>query len=154
MNYIQKMRQHVGDDCLIVIGAGVIIEQDEKILLEQRADNGLWGIPGGLIEIGEKVKDAAIREVTEETGLIPKEVALFGIYSGADYIVTYPNGDEVYSVSIIFYTKQFDGELTISDESKQLRFVSREEMKDVEINPPHKEFVSDWVEGKMDINIY
>ncbi|RXK17519.1 NUDIX hydrolase [Macrococcus sp. DPC7161] len=154
MNYIQRMRQRVGHDCLIVIGAGVIIEQNEKILLEQRVDNGLWGIPGGLIEIGEKVKDAAIREVTEETGLIPKQVDLFGIYSGENYIVTYPNGDEVYSVSIIFYTNQFSGELTISDESRQLKFVSREEMKDIVINPPHKEFVSDWVNGNKEVNIY
>ncbi|WP_414043424.1 NUDIX hydrolase [Macrococcus sp. EM39E] len=148
------MRQHIGHECLIVIGAGIILEQNGKILLEQRADNGLWGIPGGLIEIGEKVQDAAIREVTEETGLFPKEVELFGIYSGEDYIVTYPNGDEVYSVSIVFYTKEFDGELTISDESKQLRFISRKEMKDIEINPPHKEFVNDWFEGNKELNIY
>ncbi|MCU7558004.1 NUDIX hydrolase [Macrococcus capreoli] len=154
MNYIQKMRQHVGHDCLIVIGSGVIVEQDEKILLEQRADNGLWGIPGGLIEIGEKVKDAAIREVTEETGLIPREITLFGIYSGEDYMVTYPNGDEVYSVTIVFYTKHYDGELTISKESKKLRFVSREEIMNIEINPPHKAFVSDWVNGNNEINIY
>ncbi|MGK0555388.1 NUDIX hydrolase [Macrococcus capreoli] len=154
MNYIKKMRQHVGHDCLIVIGAGVIVEQDDKILLEQRADNGLWGIPGGLIEIGEKVKEAAIREVTEETGLIPKDVDLFGIYSGEDYIVKYPNGDEVYSVTIVFYTKQFSGELKISDESKKLRFVSREEIKNIEINPPHKEFICDWTNFIEGIKIY
>ncbi|WP_414047950.1 NUDIX hydrolase [Macrococcus equi] len=154
MNYIKNMRQHVGHDCLIVIGAGVIVEQDEKILLEQRADNGLWGIPGGLIEIGEKVKDAAIREVTEETGLIPKDVDLFGIYSGEDYIVTYPNGVEVYSVTIVFYTKHFDGELTISKESKKLRFVSREEIINIEINPPHKAFVFDWTNFIEGIKIY
>ncbi|TDM42382.1 NUDIX domain-containing protein [Macrococcoides goetzii] len=82
MNYIKKMREKIGHDYLIVVGSGVILEKDDKILLEQRADNSLWGIPGGLLEIGETVKETAIREIYEETGLSVHTMNLFGIYSG------------------------------------------------------------------------
>jgi ADP-ribose pyrophosphatase YjhB (NUDIX family) len=73
MSYIKMLRSLVGQIPLIVVGAGVLIVNTEKgLLLEKRKDNGLWGIIGGIMEIGESIEETAKREVFEETGLIIK----------------------------------------------------------------------------------
>ena len=61
--------------------AAVIHNGDGRILLQRRSDNGLWGLPGGSVEIGESVRDAIVREVREETGLTVEVLRLIGVYS-------------------------------------------------------------------------
>jgi ADP-ribose pyrophosphatase YjhB (NUDIX family) len=61
--------------------AAVIPNGEGRILLQRRSDNGLWGLPGGSVEIGESVRDAILREVREETGLSVEVVRLIGVYS-------------------------------------------------------------------------
>ena len=93
-NYITEMRKDVGHAPLMVISCGVIIENDKgEILLQKQQDNGLWAIIGGSMEIGEKFIETVKREAFEEAGIEIKELTLFGIYSGEDRIITYPNGD-------------------------------------------------------------
>jgi ADP-ribose pyrophosphatase YjhB (NUDIX family) len=74
--------------------AGTIPEQDGRILLTRRAINpgrGLWTFPGGFVDFGETVTDAALRETLEETGLRVELSGLLNIYSypGAPVIVVY-----------------------------------------------------------------
>lgn len=93
-NYIKEMRKTVGHAPLMVTGVGVIIENDKgEILLQKRRDNGCWAIIGGAMEIGEKLTEAVKREAYEEAGIAIGELQLFGIYSGEERIITYPNGD-------------------------------------------------------------
>ncbi|WP_414051444.1 NUDIX hydrolase [Macrococcus animalis] len=153
MEYIKAIRKKIGHDCLIVIGAGVLIEMDDKLLLEQRQDNGQWGIPGGLIEIGEKVSETAKREVFEETGLKLNKLDLFGIYSGEEYFVKYPNNDEIYGINIVFKSHNFNGELQMSCESMQLKFFNKEEIKKLKLNHSHSHFITDWINGETRIHI-
>ena len=61
--------------------AAIIQDGDGRILLQQRSDNGLWGLPGGSVEIGESVRDAIVREVRGESGLTVEVIRLVGIYS-------------------------------------------------------------------------
>jgi 8-oxo-dGTP pyrophosphatase MutT (NUDIX family) len=107
-------------------GVGVIIVDDQKrILLEQRSDNGMWGLPGGGIEPGESVLEAALREVKEETGLNVLITGLLGVYSDPDEgrIVTYPdNGDVAHLVDTVLTAEPITGLLTISSESLRLDF--------------------------------
>ena len=110
-NYIAEMRKDVGHAPLMVTSCGVIIENEKgEILLQKRRDNGCWALLGGSMEIGEKFMDVAKREVYEEAGIEIGELTLFGIYSGEDGIITYPNGDICYGTGIIFKTTVYSGE--------------------------------------------
>ncbi|MBE3554484.1 MAG: NUDIX domain-containing protein, partial [Thermicanus sp.] len=70
MGYIMELRKWVGKRPLIMAAAGVaVMDGEEKILLQQRIDNNMWGLPGGALELGETLEEAAKRELLEETGL-------------------------------------------------------------------------------------
>ena len=106
------LRKVVGHRPLLQVGASVIVEDaDGRILLQKRSDNLCWGYAGGSVELDEVVEDAAKRELFEETGLIAKDLALFGVFSGKETHYVYPNGDEVSNVDIVFICKDYEGEL-------------------------------------------
>ena len=95
-NYIMDLRRLVGHRPLLMPAASVILEDEEgRVLLQLRADNGLWCYHGGAVELDEVVEDAARRELREETGLESERLELLGVYSGPELHFSYPNGDEV-----------------------------------------------------------
>ncbi|AIC93510.1 NUDIX hydrolase [Shouchella lehensis] len=124
MDYVQSLRQKVGTQPLILPGSVVLIVNNQgELLLENRNDGG-WGLPGGLMELGESLEQTAIREVKEETGLDVKDLQLLGVFSGEAYHFTFDNGDELYSVTAVYWTNHFSGTLKVnSNESKEVRFV-------------------------------
>lgn len=74
-----------------------------ELLLMRRADNGLWGLPGGRVEPGESVHDAAQREVREETGYAVRLLRLVGVYSDpASMVVRHPDGRRIHYVNLCF----------------------------------------------------
>lgn len=91
-------------DRLGVATNGFIRDKTGKILLQQRADNGFWGLPGGQVELGESVEQGVVREVYEETGLQVRVERLIGVYSGlASYpFMRYPNGTVVHYLTVVF----------------------------------------------------
>lgn len=102
--YIQRIRQCIGTDLLIatVVNA-VVTDTDGRILLQKRADNGLWGLPGGIVEPGESVLTAVVREVQEETGHMVAVERLTGVYSNPEKNTQiYPNGDQLHVVALVF----------------------------------------------------
>ena len=81
-SYIKNLRNKVGHDELILNYAGCIILDDKnRLLLQKRSDCEKWGFLGGMVELGESVEEAAIREIKEESGLDVKINSLFGVYS-------------------------------------------------------------------------
>ena len=103
MSYIQELREIIGSRPIILVGATVLLFKcDGRILLLKRADNQSWGPPGGALELGETVEQAARREALEEAGLEIEDLTLFGVFSGPDHFYQYPNGDQVYVVDIAF----------------------------------------------------
>lgn len=123
MGYIQNIRKKIGHDRLIAVGAGVFVYKDRKVLLQKRKDNLCWALHGGVVEMGEVVEDAAKRELFEETGLVANKLELLGIFSGDDRMYTYPNGDEVYLIGIIYMCNDFSGELlSETDETLELKW--------------------------------
>jgi 8-oxo-dGTP pyrophosphatase MutT (NUDIX family) len=148
--YAKEMRKLIGHETLLTVGCGAIIEDEHgRILLQSRKDTDLWGIPGGLIELGETFLEAVAREVLEETNLSLIEPRLFGIYSGESGYGEYPNGDKVFSVQIIFITNKYDGALKQEgDESKEHKFFDKSNLPIV--NSCQAPFVLDWVNGKCE----
>lgn len=114
MSYIEELRKVVGTRPLIMVGAAILITDPQgRLLLLCRADNGCWGIPGGAMEPGETLEDAARRETLEETGLKVGAMSLFGVFSGPEVYYRYPNGDEVYNVAVVYTTQETSGEIRL-----------------------------------------
>ncbi|MDF2260988.1 NUDIX hydrolase [Streptantibioticus ferralitis] len=99
--------------------AGVIVDDRGRALLVQRRDNGHWEPPGGVLEAGETVPDGLRREVWEETGIkIALPAALTGVYKNMTGLV----------VSLVFRCEAIDGSPTIGEETRALRWATREEV--------------------------
>ena len=85
------MRELVGSRPIMQCGASVILVNERgELLLQQRADNGMWGYHGGSVELFENVEEAARRELTEETGLTAGQMTLFGVFSGPELAMCIP----------------------------------------------------------------
>jgi 8-oxo-dGTP pyrophosphatase MutT (NUDIX family) len=80
---------------LLAAAFAVVHDGPGRVLLVRRADDGLWELPGGRIDVGETVSAAAIREVAEETGLQVRVESLVGVYSDPAHRLAYP-GEGVY----------------------------------------------------------
>ena len=69
-DYIKNLRQKVGHQPLILnFAGGILINDQDEVLLQKRADVKSWGLPGGAMEFGESAEQACVREFLEETGL-------------------------------------------------------------------------------------
>ncbi len=145
MGYIEDLRQIIGHQPIILVGAAVLIADAQGcLLLGQRADNQQWGIPGGSMEPGETTEETARREAFEETGLEIGAMSLFGVFSGPEFFYTYPNGDQVYNVSIVYKSQDFHLTLTHNEEHTSLRFFAPDEIPDA-ISPPVRPVIKAWL---------
>lgn len=147
-DYIQTMRRLIGQETLITVGCGAIIEDEQgRILLQQRKDRVNWCLPGGVMEIGETFIETLMREVQEESNLIIESPELFGIYSGPSGCQQYPNGDKIFSLQIIFRVTSYHGELRQEGpESHAHMFFERNSLPHP-LNPGQAAFILDWAEG-------
>ena len=92
--------------------AAAVFDSSGRVLLGKRADNGLWGLPSGRVELGETVEEAVRREVREETGLSIEAMRLVGVYSDpASQVFAYPTGEVVQFVTCSFLCRVTGGRL-------------------------------------------
>lgn len=143
-----------GAKLFIGVGTGVIVSDDVgRILLELRADCGLWGLPGGGVQPGESVTNAARREVREETGLDVRITRLLGVYSDpAKNIVTYPdNGDVKHKIDILLEGEITGGKLAASAESERLEFFEPGRVPLDLLNPQAAGPVRDYLAGRFGV---
>ena len=152
MNYIADMRKYVGHDLVMTVGCGVLVENEKgQLLLQKRSDTGDWCVPGGALEPGETYVEAATRELSEEVGIKVKDLELFGLYSGDDRESHYPNGDVVYSLSVIFKTSSYEGQISNDDEEVlEHRFFDRKDIPD-ELFGPDARPIIDWKNGQTKV---
>ncbi|WP_183565202.1 NUDIX hydrolase [Paenibacillus endophyticus] len=136
MGYIMELRKLVGSRPIIMTGACVLLHHNQRLLLQRRTDNGLWGLPGGSMEPGESFEEVAKRELFEETGLTAISLELFHVFSGNDLYYKYPHGDEVYNVVSAYECIHFDGSLNEDgSETLELRFFKYDGIP-TELSPP------------------
>jgi ADP-ribose pyrophosphatase YjhB (NUDIX family) len=103
--------------------AAIIANAEGRVLLQRRSDNGLWGLPGGSVEIGESVTTAIVREVREETGLAVEVERLVGVYSDPAFqVVRYKDGNVVHYINTLMTCRVVGGTLQTCDESLDLKF--------------------------------
>ncbi len=145
MGYIDDIRKMIGHYPLIMVGAGVLLTDAQgRLLLGKRADNGRWGLPGGAMEPGETTEEAARREALEETGLTVGQMELFGVFSGPELFYIYPNGDQVYNVSVVYASSQTSGVLKGDGEHSRFHFFAPADIPEA-ISPPIRPIIQAWV---------
>jgi 8-oxo-dGTP diphosphatase len=112
-----------------IIGVGAVIVDGDRVVLVKRAHppiQGEWSIPGGVLEVGELVREAAVREAREETGLIVEPGELLGVFDrvlrDAEKRVQY------HYVLIDFLCKPVGGELRAASDAAEVQWFTREEL--------------------------
>ena len=126
MDYIHDLRRLTGPRKLILNCAGALIVRNGRILFQRRTDNGRWGLIGGLVEMNETYKDAALREVREETGLEVRLDSFLGIFHNHNMV--WSSGDQAHVITAFFTASIISGDPRIDEESLELRFFGLEEM--------------------------
>jgi ADP-ribose pyrophosphatase YjhB (NUDIX family) len=114
---------------IVPAATAIVTNEKGQILLERRRDNEHWGLPGGIMEIGETIGQTIIREVKEETGLDVVPKAIVGIYSNPNHVIAYANGEIRQQFSICFACTMIGGTLQVSEESFEVAFFSPEEIE-------------------------
>ncbi|MXY45519.1 MAG: NUDIX domain-containing protein [Chloroflexi bacterium] len=110
-------------DAVHIAASGIVYNGKGGVLLENRADNGWWGLPGGHVDVGESVEQAAIREILEETGIRTRVKRLVGIYSDPKFNVIGAYSDGlIHFVVMIFECEYLSGDLEVSNESADVRY--------------------------------
>jgi 8-oxo-dGTP pyrophosphatase MutT (NUDIX family) len=143
--------ERIGKQGKIRLGcSAAIFDEQGRIFLTRRADNGQWCLPGGGMESGESVTEACEREVWEETGLHIHVKRLVGVYSHPDQLVVYPDGNKAHIVALHFEAQVVSGAPALSNETTDFGYFTLEEMQRMEFLGRHKERVFDTLERRLE----
>lgn len=132
------------------IGTSVLILHDGRLLLERRQDSDTWAVIGGGLLINEKLVQGAIRETYEETGIVltERDMKYCKIYDDPTRIASYPDGNVVRIITVVYLARlETFPELHCSEESKELRFFTKEEIKELNIARTHIPIINDYLCG-------
>lgn len=127
-DFLTKLRKHVGHGLLPLVGVTAVVLDDEgRVLLHRRSDDGRWATPGGILEPGEQPAQAVVREVREETGVEIAVERLASVIGQEPH--TYPNGDRVQLLDLAFRCRPVGGELRVDgDESLEVAWFAPDEV--------------------------
>jgi 8-oxo-dGTP pyrophosphatase MutT (NUDIX family) len=113
--YLQSLRADLGRRCLLLPGVSAVVFDDEgRLLLAQRADNGEWSLVAGMMDPGEQPAETVVREVYEETAVHVVTERLTSVLTQRPH--RYPNGDECEFVDICFRCRAVGGEARVNDD--------------------------------------
>lgn len=129
---------------LVPAVSAVVTDSEGNILLHRRSDNLLWSLPGGAMELGESALQAVIREVKEETGFDVQVLKCIGIYSDPGHVIAFSDGEVRQQFSICFECRIVGGRLSVSPESVEVRFFTREELKKLDLHPAQRIRLEDY----------
>ena len=127
--------------------SAAIFDEQGRVLLTKRKDNGQWCLPSGGMDSGESVAEACVREVWEETGLNIRVKRLVGVYSHADQLTVYADGNKFQIVALHFEVEIISGELGLSDETSDFGYFTLDEIEKLEMLGRHKERILDTLEN-------
>lgn len=149
-----KRTEYLGDDdapkanSLVPAASAVVLDDRGAVLLQRRADNGYWSIPGGAMEPGEDIATCAVRETFEETGVEVEIVSLVGVYSDPRHVVAYANGEVRQEFSVCFRARPVGGALKVSEESTEVAYVPPSRLGTYSIHPSVRRRIEDALSGE------
>lgn len=120
---------------IVIAASAFVLDEDGRLLMIRRTDSGLHALPGGRHELGETMTETAVRETSEETGITIAVTGLIGIYSNPAHLVAFSDGEVRQEFSICFRARPVLGEPRDSDESSEVRWVSRNELPALDVHP-------------------
>ncbi|MGW5099193.1 NUDIX domain-containing protein [Streptomyces sp. NPDC004100] len=112
-----------------------VLNDSGDVLLERRSDNGRWGMPGGVQEIGEDIAGTVVREVLEETGIHVEVVGLVGVFTDPGHVIAFADGEVRQEFSLCFRARPVGGEIKVSSESFAVRWTPKAELNSLDISP-------------------
>lgn len=125
-----------------IVGVGALVLQEDKLLLVKRGaepSKGRWSIPGGVLELGERVRDAVVREVKEECNL-DIEIAMDRPSDVVDNITMDEKGVKYHFVLLQFLARPRGGVLTPYDDVLDARWVPLEDVEKYDLTRSFLEF--------------
>ncbi|WP_329369792.1 NUDIX hydrolase [Streptomyces sp. NBC_01483] len=134
---------------LVPAASTVVVDDSGRILLQRRRDNGMWALPGGAMHIGESLPDCAVRETREETGFDVEIVGIVGTYTNPRHVFAYDDGEVRQEFSVCFLARPVAGNLTVSEESTDVRWFQPAEVEALPMVPSIRKRVNDWRDGNM-----
>lgn len=113
-DFVLSLRAKIGPDLLWLPAVTGIVLDDDRVLLVQRADNGRWTLPAGILEPGEQPALGIVREIYEETAVETEVEALVSVEAQPPHV--YPNGDHVQYLDLAFRLRPVAGEARVNDD--------------------------------------
>jgi ADP-ribose pyrophosphatase YjhB (NUDIX family) len=136
----------------LVPSANVIVVNDRgEILMIRRTDNGNWAVPGGGMDLGESITDAAVRETREDTGIEAEITGLVGIYTSPRHVIRYTSNDEVrQEFSIVFTARPTGGSLRASSESSEPQWVAPAKAAVLQMHPSMQQRIQHYLDNRTE----
>ena len=132
---------------LVVGSSAIVVDDQNRILLQRRADSGNWALPGGAMDIGERLAESAVREVKEETGFDVRIERVVGIYSDPGHVFAYDDGEVRQEFSICLACAITGGSLRVSSESTAVEFFTFEEAAALQMHESIRRRIRDYLDN-------
>lgn len=138
------------DPTSLVPSVNVVVEDDaDAVLLIRRTDNDNWALPGGAMDLGETLVDAAVRETLEETGIEVAVTGLVGIYTSPHHVILYTSNGEVrQEFSVVFRARQIGGSPTTSSESSEVAWMTPDKIPSLAMHPSMRQRIAHHLEHR------
>ncbi|WP_395292983.1 NUDIX domain-containing protein [Kitasatospora hibisci] len=136
---------------LVPAASVVVVDDAGRVLLQRRTDNGMWALPGGVMELGESLGDCGIRETCEETGIRVEITGVVGTYTNPGHVFAYDDGEVRQEFSICLLGRPVGGELRVSDESHEVAWFKPAETDDLPMVASIRKRITDWRSGMIPV---
>ncbi|MFE2725666.1 NUDIX domain-containing protein [Kitasatospora sp. NPDC059327] len=136
---------------LVPAASVVVVDDAGRVLLQRRTDNGMWALPGGVMDIGESISGCGVRETREETGIDIEITGIVGTYSDPRHVLAYDDGEVRQEFSICLLGRPLGGELRVSDESHEVAWFSPAETDGLPMVPNIRRRLADWRSGVIPV---